>query len=88
VNQQLRIGHWVPVKFGRAAAEDLSPGLQPWVHSPSESALEGRPKQTALNRRLSFMANQRDSRPIRFVRVISPAASLRVHPASLGLSSD
>ena len=49
----------------REAVTDLSPGLQPWVCSPSESALKGCPMQIALNRRLAFMASQRDSRLIR-----------------------
>jgi len=66
----------------RAAATDLSPGLQPWVHSPSESALKGRPKQTALNRRLSFTADQRDSRP----SVHMPSASATTDFVSAALS--
>ena len=49
----------------REAVTDLSPGLQPWVCSPSESALKGRPTQIALNRRLAFMASQRHSWIIR-----------------------
>jgi hypothetical protein len=39
--------------------------LQPWACSRSESALKGRPMQIGLNRRLAFMASQRDSRLIR-----------------------
>ena len=49
----------------REAVTDLSPGLQPWVCSASESALKGRPTQIALNRRLAFMASQRHSWIIR-----------------------
>ena len=32
----------------REAVTDISPGLQPWVCSPSKSALKGRPNKIAV----------------------------------------